>query len=178
MKPFRNGMFGIWLLASACTGSVGADSGEKDDLVGSVETSLKTWQTLKAEGGMSYRYIRTQQPWTGSGFTLTVGVVEDVPATRSYEAYTRNDGSRQVTETWEESGSELGSHALTGYDAVPIEALYERCLDQVLARDGTTNDFTVTFHEDGLLEACYSRPVSCADDCSDGVGIDTLTFEG
>lgn len=94
----------------------------------------------------------------------------------SSEAYTRNNGAREISESWEESGSTLGSHPLTGYEAVSIETLYDRCLDEVLPRDGTTNDFTVTFHDDGLLEACFSRPVSCADGCSDGVSIDAVTF--
>lgn len=135
-----------------------------------VAESLLTWQNMKAADDGTYQYTQSNSSFTGFRDTTTLVVEDDVVVRRTYEVYDEND---TLFESYDEQGAEVGSNR-AGAPARTIDELYEICRDDVLTRDPVQNHIIVTFHDDGILETCVYVPRDCADDCDEGVGIDTL----
>jgi len=135
-----------------------------DDL----EISRREWNRLEAEAP-GYTYARYFESWTGTWFRTTVSVEGGVVVARSYE-----DSSEVV---WIETGAELGSHE-AGYDALTMPELYEECRDEVLTQDPESNEVVFLTDERGLLQTCTYRPLECDDDCTLGIAIESVQFDG
>jgi major membrane immunogen (membrane-anchored lipoprotein) len=132
--------------------------------------SLLAWQDMKAADDGTYQYTRTSSSFTGYRDTTTVVVENDVVVRRTYEVYDENGA---LFDSFDEQGAEVGSNE-SGAPARTIDELYEICRDDVLTQDPAQNHIILTFHDDGILETCVYVPRDCADDCDEGVGIDTL----
>ncbi len=137
--------------------------------------SLETWNALKAENGDHYRYETLFASWTGFRSTTTLTVQDNVVVTRAYESSYINDEGEEITESWTEEGAAVGSHE-AGAKPRTIDELYTECRENVLTQDATENEFYLSFHDDGVLEACYYRSKNCADDCLRGVSAEEFEF--
>ena len=167
------------LLASlSLTLSLAACDTGNDELAQELETSSDTWQALASDAPAGYGYTRQFESFAGFGFITSFEVVSDQVTMRSYEAYDVDEfGDRVTTDTWTETGSELGSHEV-GHPLLTIDQIYEQCRDDVLTRDPSENTLILSFHENGILRTCHYVPNDCLDDCSFGVDIASLELLG
>jgi hypothetical protein len=127
---------------------------------------LDASRALFAQNADTYRYERRFVSWTGWGYTTKFEVENGVVIAREYES---------GEDSWSETVTELGTHH-DGHAVKTIPELYDQCESEVLTVDRTQNDVTLTFHQNGILEACTYFPKNCADDCATGVTIDSITF--
>ena len=132
--------------------------------------SLLVWQDLKAADDGTYQYTRSDSSFSGYRSTTTFVVEADVVVRRAFEGYDENG---VLVDSFEEQGAEVGSNEGAA-PAHTIDELYEICRDEVLTQDPDDNDFYLTFRDDGILELCVYVPTDCADDCDEGVEIDSL----
>ena len=132
--------------------------------------SLTVWQETKAADDGTYGYTHTTQSFTGYRTITTFVVADDVVVRRTFEAYDENN---QLVESFEEQGDQVGSNQ-EGAPVYTIDQIYEVCGDEVLTQDPGANELILRFHPDGILEACFYRPLDCQDDCLMGVEIDSL----
>ena len=146
-----------------------ASSPAREDLLAE---SLLVWQDLKAADDGTYQYTRSSSSFTGYRSTTTFVVEDDVVVRRSFEGYDEND---VLVDSFDEQGAEVGSDQEVGAKPVHnIDELYEICRDEVLTQDLETNYLYLTFRDDGVLELCTYVPRDCADDCGEGVEVDSL----
>jgi hypothetical protein len=132
--------------------------------------SLLAWQDLKAADDGTYQYTRSSSSFTGARSTTTFVVEADVVVRRSFEGY---DEDGVLVESFDEEGADVGSNE-GAKPAHTIDELYEICRTEVLTQDPASNRFYLTFRDDGVFELCTYVPDDCADDCSEGVEIDSL----
>lgn len=147
-------------------------NGSVQQLRNRVQQSRRTWTKLLGEHGGRYAYVTGFRSWVGFGSQTTVGVDAGKVVRHAHLAY---DRERTITEQWEDAGNEVGKHG-----AVPLtlEQLYAQCLNEVLTQDPSQHEFYVAFHTDGVLAHCTSRHKACADDCSRGVRVLLVKWDG
>lgn len=139
-----------------------------------LEESLTDWRILKETNGGDYQYDVRFASWVGFSDTTTLEVRGDEVVLRRYEA---RDAEGTVTESWTETGTELGSHD-NGAPLRTIEVLYAVCRNEVLTQNRSENTIHLEFGDDGVLEYCQYVPKNCADDCARGVSINDIRFLG
>jgi hypothetical protein len=139
--------------------------------------SRAAWTTARdaAHGDYIYEVLRTT--FIGGAYTTRISVADNRVTKREYQAAIGGAGiETPVTTDWVETGAgEVGTHP-EGAPAVTIDELYDRCRDDVLPRDRGSNDLTLLFRADGILDTCAYTPRGCQDDCSMGVWVSTLEF--
>jgi hypothetical protein len=135
-----------------------------------VAESLTVWQEVKAADDGTYGYTWTTSSFTGYRTITTFVVSNDVVVRRTYEAYDENN---QLVDSFDEQGDQVGSNP-GGRPVYTIDQIYEVCRDEVLTQDPEAHAFFLSFHPDGILEACLYRSLTCQDDCQMGVQIDSL----
>lgn len=147
-------------------------NGSVQQLRNRVQQSRRTWTKLLGEHGGRYAYVTGFQSWVGFGSQTTVGVDAGKVVRHAHLEY---DRERTITEHWEDMGSDVGKHG-----AVPptLEQLYAQCLNEVLTQDPSQHELYVAFHSDGVLAHCTSRHKACADDCSRGVSVLLVKWNG
>ncbi|WP_423818695.1 hypothetical protein V5739_14110 [Salinimicrobium sp. TIG7-5_MAKvit] len=141
--------------------------------------SRAAWKDLKREQGNSYTYTILVQSWTGYGSETTIKVEGGKVKKRYYVAFiiSEEDGSRTVTETYEENTKkELGSHAV-GAPAYTIDHLYTTCLSKYLTVDHETNKVFFDTNDDGVMMLCGYMPAGCQDDCFRGIKISEFNWK-
>ncbi|MEO8214124.1 MAG: hypothetical protein ABI560_13070 [Myxococcales bacterium] len=57
-----------------------------------------------------------------------------------------------------------------------MEQVYDDCEQRILSKDPAANFIDLTVRDDGLLAVCSYFPKNCADDCSVGYNITSVTF--
>jgi hypothetical protein len=162
------------LLGTGCSGASEANAAER----GRLEGSLATWKQLVQAQGDTYSYVVPTSSFTGwvtrTGLQVEAGVV----TYRRYESSTVGPTGTTLlpaTLQWEERAAEVGSHQ-AGAAPSTIDALYQRCANQVLTQSPDTNVITLGLDDRSLLATCTFRPKNCQDDCAMGVVITELQF--
>ncbi len=132
-----------------------------------LDTSLATLGELQAERGDTYHYTRHFESWVGFGYETSVVVTDGVVIARSYQAW---DDSQTTTDSYEEVGADVGTHA-DGHPALRLEGLYTECANVILPGAAEGDDVTLSMDTDGVLKSCSYWPANCQDDCSEGFSI-------
>ena len=135
-----------------------------------LEKSRETWNQ-KNTGG-NYAYSTSFESWVGFGHETTIFVTDNVVTGRNYSSY---DADRRPTESYEEDASTVGSNDF-GAPTKTIDELYDACADILTTKDPADNYITFRLFGDNLLSICEYSSKSCADDCSEGVRIDAISF--
>lgn len=141
-----------------------------------LQGSRAAWINAKEAHQGTYEYTSSFESWTGYRANTTLVVRDDEVSERYFEATYRNESGEMVNEEWvEQTKEELGSHR-DGAPAKTIDELYDICAETVLTQSPLGATIWLEFFEDGILHRCTYQENNCADDCSTGVHIDTLTF--
>jgi len=163
------------LVGLLALGSCGASDAPQDQAA--LTKSRATWTTARdaAHGDYIYEVLRTT--FIGGVYTTRISVGDNRVTKREYQAAIGGDGiENPVATDWVETGvDQVGTHP-EGAPAVTIDELYTRCQDDVLTRDRSSNDITLLFRPDGILDTCAYTPRGCQDDCATGVWVSTLEF--
>ena len=145
------------------------------------EESFENWKELKIKNGNSYIYQTSFNSMEGNfGRTTELKVENGIVTKRIFEAYKythKYDGDdfiefiTEVTDSYIESESEVGSHE---YGALPrtIDELYNTCDSEYLKANINENSIYFYSGINGLMLSCGFRPNNCADDCDIEVSID------
>jgi len=145
-------------------------SPSNDDLLVELADSRSRWDQAVAAQGESYTYTSDFASFFGFSSQTTV-VVDDGTVTERH--FKSQFGANN--DIWSEFGADVGSHA-QGAAPVLIDALYDECASDVLTQDPDENFITLTFDQEGFLQTCTYFPKNCADDCSFGPTISSITF--
>lgn len=141
-----------------------------------LEESYTQWTDLKKTNGDSYIYEVRFSSWAGFGHITKIKVEEGVVTSRAYEAYRTNESNeREITETYTETGAELGTNE-TGAKPATIDELYNSCASEYLIVDAEQNTIYFDAKLDGLMNICGFVPKDCADDCFTGVKIHAFNW--
>lgn len=187
--------FGLIALQSACsTAAVGGGSGPHPsasaaagdstssparsvpEMRDKLAKSRAAWSALLASKGPRYTYRRSFTSWTGHGFETTVVVDGSKVIERRYLERSRSTaGETSMGQTWVESGNAVGSHT-EGHPAVTLDALYDECAAKLATIDLSTTLVYFDIGGDGLLRTCLTVEKGCADDCSRGVSIESVSL--
>ena len=134
------------------------------------QESLSAWQEAM---GMSddgaYCLSRSYTSAFGPTWTTQAHFVNGSPAEWiTCEGSAQSDDSLECTQ---------GADGATPERDLPtMEALYERCMSDILTQDPETHVIEIEVNAEGFLVTCWSRPINCADDCTDGVFIDSVNL--
>ena len=168
------GLAVLGILASlgiACSGASEDNAVER----GRLEGSLATWKQLVQAQGDTYSYVVPTSSFTGwvsrTGLQVEAGVV----TYRRYESSTVGPTGALLPATlqWEERAGAVGSHQAGAFPST-IDALYQRCANEVLTKSPDTNVIAFGLDDRNLLATCTFRPKNCQDDCAMGVLITEL----
>jgi hypothetical protein len=168
---------GLLSLALAGLVTLGAcgDSDDGRDQAALIK-SRAAWTAARdaAQGDYIYEVLRTT--FIGGVYTTRISIAHNLVTKRAYQAALGGAGMENPVATdWVETGVEVGTH-LEGAPALTIDQLYNRCRDDVLAVNRSSNDITLLFRADGILDTCVYTPRGCQDDCATGVWVNTLEF--
>ena len=106
--------------------------------------------------------------WTGPE-TTTIEVADGVVVTRSFE----RDHPLSGSETWSETGAEIGSHA-EGAPALTVPEVHDACRDILREIDRTFYHLVVEVDDDGRLTLCGGLEYLLADGGNEIVAIEGL----
>lgn len=144
----------------------------------SYNDSKNLWADLKEVNGDSYTYTVKFISWAGFGWNTTIKVEEGQVSERYYEAFVQKyEGGEyleEITETYTETGDELGFHE-TGAEPLTIDELYEICISEYLVVNEAENAIYFNTTDAGVISECGYVPDNCADDCF--IGFQILEFE-
>jgi hypothetical protein len=163
MKKLSLAILTICFLCVAC---------KKDANNSKIDESRNKWQSFKASVNNSYSYVVHFTSWTGSFRETEITVQNGKVTKRTFKAGERepNSPQRVTTQTWTETGSEIGSH--DDYAAKPIT------LDQIYAQapkmidvSKEKNDIYFSVDDRGLISSVGYVPKGCQDDCFNGISI-------
>jgi hypothetical protein len=77
---------------------------------------------------------------------------------------------------WQESGeAQLGWHR-QGFSPVPLTAIYDECSSLIHSHDPRAGRIDLRTDDRNLLQRCTYTPMGCADDCDEGVIINSIEF--
>ncbi len=158
-------------LSQGCSQNASCESESCKDRAELRENKTK-WQ---AEGPSSYEYTLVTQSFTAARtetkYTVRNGALEQ----REFQWWERDrDNNEQLFDAWTETTEQLGDNDHY-YGLWTMDDLYTHCEETVLNQDPDENEITLTFGDDGALDVCEYRAINCADDCSSGFDVGTLT---
>jgi len=158
-------------LATSALGLMGCQ-GERD---ARLEDSQSAWHEVQRQQGNTYSYAVPTESWTGYATRTALQIQASSAAYRRFEStpLLNDDSYGPIALEWEERGADVGSHP-GGAPPVTLDVLYQRCRNEVLARDPGENTITLAFDERNILRTCVYTPRNCADDCSFGVWVAEL----
>jgi len=154
-----------------CCGFANAADGEADK--DRLAASLKKWKTVKEECGGNYTLKFARSTFTGSSFTTTVTIKDNVVVERSYDEFIRQPGLPPVPEdptkprrpAWTEKGKEIGSHKDASIaPARTLDELYAEA-EKIVSMEPPANHVrNLGIDKQGLLVFCFLRDRRIADD--------------
>jgi hypothetical protein len=160
----------LLVLSAGCLEPVTAE------LMAKLDQSVRVWRDVKEAHGASYTYRVRFRSWTGFGSDTTIYVSADVVVRRDYSSFDRDEqGVTHPVDAWSELGEQVGGHP-EGASPVTIDVLYTQCAD-ALKQDTATNRLFFETEPSGVMRRCGFVPDNCADDCFNGVRIETLVFD-
>ena len=133
------------------------------------DNSLDSWNMLKLEHNDCYSYTSSFTSWVGFGSTTTIKVEDGTVIQRSYEA-TNSNGA--AAESYDETGTDIGTNE-SGESALTIDELYGKCPTYLNKTESTIYFET---DDDNIISRCGYVSNNCADDCFEGISIDSLEF--
>lgn len=139
-----------------------------------LEKSLLVWSDYKSKNGNSYQYSTDFLSWVGFGSKTTIIVNDDSVVRRIYRSWDR-DGN-EISQWVESTSTKLGTNK-EGAPLKIIEELYDECREMLLTKDSEKNSISLDFDKKGMIKNCLFSPKNCADDCSSGVRINSLSFQ-
>jgi len=143
---------------------------------GPFDQSQSTWELMvQKKKTIHYKYTTGTSSWAGFSTTTTIEVKNGTVISRSFEAFEQKNGKFVKTNSYTETGKNVGSNA-EGAKAKTLKELYKECQNDVLTKP--TNKYTITFntHKNGLIKQCTYRESNCVDDCSQGVSVSSIQF--
>ena len=155
---------------------IGTDAAEGDQLARLAASRARLQGLLDAAGGR-YRYVRTTTSWAGYDADTTFAVAAGAVVERRYRV-TRpgpHGHGEVVDHAWTEAGPKVGSHD-EGHPVQTLPALYDECASHIAAARRHPEMLVLFFDLDdaGLLRTCGVVAKGCADDCFDGIGLDSI----
>lgn len=184
MKSFLSLFFGLALIFTSCERNNGFDEIELSVLTPlkgesglTYNESLDKWTELKKDNGDSYIYQTNFESWAGFGSTTELKVIDNKVVSRIYKEYGTHDktGERTITDAYIESEDALGSHE-KGALPLTIDELYNSCASDYLIVDEENNTIFFRTEINGLITLCGFFPDGCADDCYEGISIDSFDW--
>jgi hypothetical protein len=140
-----------------------------------VRESRAEWRKLSADG-RAYSFETSSSSWIGTTCTTRIDVEAGVVVGRKQTQTRSNDPEEGDApwepENWFERGDEVGSHESACQAPVTLDALYDRCENEVLCVDPSENTFYLGYDAQGVLTYCGYVPQGCADDCFRGFSLD------
>lgn len=139
--------------------------------------SSEKWVELKKKNGNSYTYLTDVGSWTGWGSTTQLKIEDGVITSRVYQRYKPNDltGRKEIIDTYTELAGDLGTHE-QGAPLLTIDDLYSSCAKDYLVVDENKNTIYFETSEEGLMSLCGFVPDGCADDCFNGIRINSFEW--
>ncbi len=136
--------------------------------------SYAAWQQFKQSSENSYRYTVTSGSWTGVSSETTIVVQNGQVSRRTYvyRVPTDTPGESVIATEWTEEGDAVGTHA-EGADWITLDEIYDRAeTDWLKKRAGAETFFEAK--NAGLISVCGYVPEGCADDCFNGISIQSV----
>lgn len=184
MKPYLSIFFSLTLIFTSCEKNDDSNKNELSALTSlkgenglSYNESLNKWTDLKKVNGSSYIYQTTFLSWAGFGSTTELKIVDGKVTARIYEGFSTDEqtGERTITDSYEEDEETLGSHE-KGATPLTIDELYNSCASDYLIVDIKNNTLYFETEINGLMTLCGFVPNGCADDCYQGISIDSFDW--
>ena len=149
----------------------------KDKNILSYNESLNKWTELKIVNGNSYIYKTTFLSWAGFGSTTKLKIIDGKVKARVYKEFRADEqtGERIITDSYDENEYVLGSHE-KGASPLTIDKLYSSCASDYLVVDKEKNTLYFETEINGLMTLCGFVPNGCADDCYQGISIDSFEW--
>ena len=143
----------------------------------SYQESIEKWNSLKKANGNSYIYQTTVESWAGFGSTTELKVVDGKVVSRMHQDFNIDDksGKRETTNSYTENENKVGSHK-DGAPPLTIDELYTSCAGKYLVVEAEENMLYFNTDEKGLMTTCGFVPNNCADDCFEGISIDSFQW--
>jgi hypothetical protein len=142
--------------------------------------SYQQWKADKLAWNDSYQYTIRHISWTENGADTRITVRNGKVASRTYEVWRyeyrdeEQPPQKVITQSWTETGPDLNSHP-EGAPAITLDVLYEKCGNDWLTADRSSNTLFFEHGNNGILSVCGYVPKNCADDCF--VGVHIANFE-
>ncbi|NRA93240.1 MAG: hypothetical protein HRU26_11250 [Psychroserpens sp.] len=180
MKPYLIMYFSLTLIFTSCEtnkNKLSVLTSLKGENELSYNESLHKWTDLKRVNGSSYIYQTTFLSWAGFGSTTELKIVDGKVTARVYEGFSTDEqtGERTITDSYEEGEETLGSHE-KGASPLTIDELYKSCASDYLIVDIENNTLYFETEINGLMTLCGFVPNGCADDCYQGISIDSFDW--
>jgi hypothetical protein len=189
MMSSRKVLLGCCLIAgSGCSSSkvtdaadaagavdVGRDADAGEDFQAELSAAAALWASSKQTCPV-YTYARGFRSVFGSYSTTIIDVANDV-VTRRHYFFSPPAGVDAGSDGWDETGTELGSHANSPFGPFPaqtVEGLLSECAT-ILAHDPKVYRLDFRADDRGVPELCVSTPINCEDDCTQGIVIDPFS---
>ncbi len=145
------------------------------------EESLAQWEEDKKAHNNSYQYQLSFSSAEGQFATTTTFIVkEGVLVERSYEVYEYGydkDGHPETvkTESWKEEKDSIGSHE-NGFPPKTLDEVYKDCGNIYLKGTSPKDEIMFETKHQGIISLCGYWPNDCADDCFEGVRLESFKW--
>lgn len=134
------------------------------------------WNEARQQNGNNYTYTAVTTSFSNTGTSTEIRVEDGIVTYRRYEAYSLVAGQKDVTDTYEETGADIGSNQM-GMAPLTIGELYYTCLNEYLRVDPEKNYLYFTTIISGVPGVCGYVPDNCMDDCYLGFNIETFRWD-
>lgn len=184
MKTYLSLIMGLTLISASCEKNDDSSKNELTILTSlksenglSYNESLNKWTQLKKDNGNSYIYQTTFLSWTGFGSTTELKIKEGKVTARIYQEFKRDEqtGKRVITDSYSENENDLGTNE-KGARPLTIDELYNSCAGKYLVVDKEKNTIYFETAVNGVMTLCGFVPNGCADDCYQGITIDSFDW--
>jgi hypothetical protein len=135
-----------------------------------VAQSLSAWKE-KDDSLAAYQYSTSFFSWSGYHHQTTITVRKDQVEERLYQEYFGDS----LSNLWIEHHNSVGSYT-EGATPLTIDSLYQICSQSLVNIDTSAYDVNLSFFNNNLLRSCTYRHKNCADDCIQGIQIDSILF--
>jgi hypothetical protein len=146
---------------------------QTEELLSKLESSWQALNLLNKQSGSSYKYSIRTDSWAGFGSKTTVTVEKGKVTSRIYSSWNK-EGEEDIR--WQElTPAEIGKHK-QGFTPVTLTYIYEECITRIRCHNPHAGQINLRLDENNLLKICTYTPIGCADDCAEGVNINSIEF--